>query len=285
VRRGVRADVIAAALIMLGAAVSLLLAFGPVNPPAAGASQRPVSRGAKRATTLSIRTSHADSRSPAAPNRNRLVDDNDNLPADCVPNPSGPPSGPYQLGLVGELAGGTLTSSLTTVSNIDAKFCALVTLVNGTASCAATGDVTQPVDGQVFGPLSVVLTLVPGMTPTIGFTARPGVNTGGFTCQPSTNGLAVTLNASVGGTTAPVFGVSCAVGPVQVPLTGSFTGPLTDTTATLKSSNFTIPALQPSATCPSAVAADVDSIAGLPLAVGSVTANLPVTSSLYQPIP
>jgi hypothetical protein len=43
--------------------------------------------------------------------------------------------------------------------------------------------------------------------------------------------------------------------------------------------------VQPSPTCPSAVAANVDDIAGLPLAAGRATATLPVTASIYQPAP
>ena len=133
-------------------------------------------------------------------------------------------------------------------------------------------------------PCRCVLTLVPEMTPTIGFVANPGTITGGFSCTSSQNGLAVDLDANVSGTTAPLFGVSCTIG-ATIPLTGSVTGPLTDTTATLRSNDLSAPAVQPSATCPAAVAANVDMIAGLPLAPGHASATLPVTASLYQPAP
>ena len=206
-----------------------------------------------------------------------------NIPRDCVPNPAGPPTSPYQLGLVGTAANGSLTAGPATVANVNAKFCGIVTLVNGTPPCGATGAAESPVDGQVYGPLSVVLTLVPGMTPTIGFTANPGTITGGFSCSSSQNGLAVSLDARVSGSTAPLFGVSCTIGPLDLPLTGAVTGPLSAANATLSSSDFTVPALTPSSTCPASVAANIDDIAGLPLAPGRASASLPITASLYQP--
>ena len=128
-----------------------------------------------------------------------------------------------------------------------------------------------------------VLTLVPGMTPTIGFTANPGTITGGFSCSSSQNGLAVSLNARVSGSTAPLFGVSCTIGPLDLPLTGAVTGPLSAANATLSSSDFTVPALTPSPSCPASVAANIDDIAGLPLSPGRASASLPITASLYQP--
>jgi hypothetical protein len=206
-----------------------------------------------------------------------------NLPSDCVPNPAGPPASPYELGLVGTAANGSLTAGPASVGNINVKFCGIVTLVNGTPPCGATGTVESPIDGQVYGPLSVALTLVPGITPTIGFTANPGPITGGFTCSSSQNGLVVTLNAVVSGSTAPLFGVSCTIGPLDVPLTGTVTGPFNALSATLTSSDFTVPALTPSPSCPASVAANIDDIAGLPLPPGQASASLPITASLYQP--
>ncbi len=138
-------------------------------------------------------------------------------------------------------------------------------------------------DGQLYGPLSVALTLVPGMTPTIGFTADPGPITGGFTCISSQNGLAVFLNAQVSGSTTPLFGVSCTIGPLNLPLTGVVTGPYSALTTTLSSSDFTVPAVTPSPSCPASVAANIDDIAGLPLPAGRSSATLPITASLYQP--
>jgi hypothetical protein len=206
-----------------------------------------------------------------------------NLPSDCVPNPAGPPTSPYELGLVGTAANGSLTAGPAAVANVNAKFCGIVTLVNGTPPCGATGAVESPIDGQVYGPLSVALALIPGMTPTIGFTANPGTITGGFSCSSSQNGLAVSLDARVSGSTAPLFGVSCTIGPLDLPLTGSVTGPLSAASATLSSNDFTVPALTPSPSCPASVAANIDDIVGLPLAPGQASASLPITASLYQP--
>src|SRR5580704_19461410 len=113
----------------------------------------------------------------------------DNLPADCIPNPVGPPTAPYQLGLVGTVHGGVLNAGAATVANINVTFCGVVTLTNGRPPCGATGTVVSPPDGQVYGPLSVDLTRVPGMSPSVGFTANPATITGGFTCTttPSPN--------------------------------------------------------------------------------------------------
>ncbi len=208
-----------------------------------------------------------------------------NLPSDCVPNPAGPPFSPYELGLVGTATNGSLTAGPATVAGVNAKFCGIVTLVQGTPPCPVTGTVESPIDGQMYGPLSVALTLVPGMTPTIGFTAHPGTITGGFNCSSSQNGLSVFLNAQVSGSTAPLFGVSCTIGPFEVPLTGLVTGPVSALTATLTSSDFTVPAVTPSPSCPASVAANVDDIAGLPLPPGRASASLPITASLYQPPP
>ena len=205
------------------------------------------------------------------------------LPADCVPNPAGPPGAPYQLGLVGTVHDGTLRTPAATVADINATFCGVVTVVNGTPPCGATGSVVSPQDGQVFGSLSVDLTLVPGMTPTIGFVANPGTISGGFSCGSSENGLSVTLDATVSGSTGALYGVSCTIGPLTIPLTGVVTGPFTDMTATLTSNDFTVPAIQSSPTCPGAVPANIDAIAGLPLSPGAASATLPVTAALYQP--
>jgi hypothetical protein len=232
--------------------------------------------------TSTARPLDASSARTAAPKRITLA--SSDLPDDCVPNPSGPPTVSYQLGLVGTATNGALDTGSATVSGIDAKFCGIVTLVTGTPPCGATGSVDSPTDGQQFGALSVVLTLVPKMRPTIGFVANPGTITGGFSCASSQNGLAVALNANVSGSTAPLFGVSCTI-RATIPLTGAVTGPLTATTATLTSNDLSVPALQPSTTCPAAVAANVDMIAGLPLSPGHASATLPVMASLYQPAP
>ena len=212
------------------------------------------------------------------------------LPADCVPNPDGPPAPPgafYQLGLVGTVQGGVLTAGPTSVDNINAQFCGIVTVVDSSpanALCPVTGSASSPIDGQIYKPLDVALNLVPGTSVTIGFTANPGTISGTFACNSSSSsGLTVTLDATVSGTTAPLFGVSCTIGPFTIPLTGSVTGPLDNLSATLTSSDFTIPGVQTSPTCPGGVPANVDAIAGLPMAPGGASISLPITASLYQP--
>ncbi|HXW34911.1 MAG TPA: hypothetical protein VEJ87_10070 [Acidimicrobiales bacterium] len=222
----------------------------------------------------------------ALPRMPRTVVDSSNadgLPDDCVPNSAGPPTSPYQLGLVGTINDGSLVTGPASVSNINATFCSVVTVVQGNAQCPASSQVTAQPDDQVFGNLQVALNLVPGMTPTIKFTPNPGPIVGTTSCASSVNGLAVTLDATVGGSTGPLFGVSCSIGPFTIPLTGRITGPFTHLTGTLTNSTFSVPAIQQSPDCPGAIPENIDEIAGLPLGPGQSTASLPVTASLYQP--
>ena len=204
------------------------------------------------------------------------------LPADCIPKPQGPPGAPYQLGLVGTVHDGVLTAGAATVADITAKFCGIVTVVNGKLPCGATGSVISPKDGQVFGTLSATLTLVPGMSPKVPFVAHPGTITGGFTCESSGSGLAITMNATVSGSTG-LYGLSCTIGPLTLPLSGVLTGPLSDASITLKGNNFGVPVVSPSPTCPGQVPANLDAIAGLPIHPGGASVTLPATAYLYQP--
>lgn len=212
----------------------------------------------------------------------KLLRASGSLPADCIPQPSGPPGDPYQLGLVGTVHDGVLAAGAATVADITAKFCGVVTVVNGTAPCGATGSVTSPPDGQVFGSLSATLTLVPGMAPRVPFVAHAGRITGGFACQSSTNGLEVTLDATVSGSTG-LFGLSCTIGPLTIPLSGVLTGPLSNATVTLRGDDFAVPVVSSSPTCSGQVPANLDAIAGLPIPAGKASATLPATAALYQP--
>jgi hypothetical protein len=204
------------------------------------------------------------------------------LPADCVPRPSGPPSSYYQLGLVGTAKNGVLDTGTTRVINVNVKFCAVVTIVNGSPPCAATGSVSSPQDGQVFGTVSASLTMIPGMAPKVPFKAHPGTITGGFTCASTTNGLRVNLDATVSGTTG-LFGLSCTIGPFTVPLSGVLTGPFTDASIILRGNDFVVPGVSTSSRCPGNVPAGLDSVAGLPIPRGQATLTLPATVSLYRP--
>lgn len=207
-----------------------------------------------------------------------------NLPADCMPKPSGPPGAPYQLGVVGTVHNGVITAGPATIADITAKFCGVVTVVPGKPPCGATGSVSSPQDGQIFGSLSAELTMIPGLDPKVPFVAHPGSITGGFSCVSSENGLAVSLDAKVSGSTG-LFGLSCTIGPLTIPLTGVVTGPLANATITLRSNDFAVPAVQSSPTCAGAVPANLDQIAGLPIRPGGATATLPATTSIYQPGP
>jgi hypothetical protein len=207
------------------------------------------------------------------------------LPSDCIPKPSGPPGSPYQLGLVGTVQNGVLKAGPATIADITAKFCGIVTVVRGTPPCGATGSVLSQQDDQIFGSLSAELTLVPGMQPKVPFVAHPGTITGTFKCATgSSSGLAVSLDARVSGSTG-LFGLSCLVGPLTIPLTGLVTGPLSNASVTLTSNDFAVPVVQSSSTCAGAVPANLDQIAGLPIAPGGASAVLPATTSIYQPPP
>jgi hypothetical protein len=206
------------------------------------------------------------------------------LPADCIPNPSGPPGAPYQLGLVGTVNNGVLVAGPAKVADINAKFCGIVTVVEGKPPCGATGTVVSPKDGQVYGSLSAELTLVPGMEPKVPFVAHPGTITGGFGCASSTDGLVVNLLATVSGSTG-LFGLSCAIGPLTIPLSGVVTGPLSNASIVLRGDDFAVPAVTASSTCPGQVPANLNAIARLPIAPGGASATLPATTSLYQPPP
>ncbi len=223
------------------------------------------------------RTTHA-SRSPAT------LLSTDNLPADCIPNPSGPPGSPYELGLVGSVTNGEIQAGPATVADITAKFCGIVTVVGSKPPCRATGEVTSPMDGQIFGSLTADLTFVPSMQPKLPFVAHPGKITGTFTCAPSNEGLLVTLDATVSGSTG-LFGLSCTIGPLTIPLSGLVTGPLDDTTGVLTANRFSVPGVTPSSRCGGPVPAGVDQLAGLPIAPGGASAKLYVTASIYRPPP
>jgi hypothetical protein len=205
-----------------------------------------------------------------------------NLPADCIPKQPGPPGAPYQLGIVGTVHNGELIAGPATIADITAKFCGVVTVVPGHAPCEATGSVVSPEDGQIFGSLSAELTMIPGMDPKVPFVAHPGTITGGFGCVSSVNGLEVSLKAVVSGSTG-VFGLSCTIGPLTIALSGVVTGPLNNAAITLRGNDFAVPAVKASPDCAGQVPANLNQLAGLPIAPGGATASLPATTSIYQP--
>ncbi|MGO9344190.1 MAG: hypothetical protein ACLP6E_17020 [Acidimicrobiales bacterium] len=214
----------------------------------------------------------------------KVLTASDDLPADCIPKLSGPPGSPYQLGLVGTVNDGVLMAGPARIADITAKFCGVVTVVKGQPPCGATGSVYSPPDGQIFGSLSAELTLIPGMDPKVPFTAHPGTISGGFGCGSSTHGLVVNLKATVSGSTG-LYGLSCTIGPLTIPLSGAVTGPLSNVSVTLRGNDFAVPGVRASPTCSGQVPSNLDALAGLPIAPGGASATLPVTGSLYQPGP
>jgi hypothetical protein len=281
-KRRVRGTFAVPPLAAVLAGVSLLLAGSFVT---FALSQRGASSTASGATSaLAKQAGRATTNALNGPGR-LLTANSDNLPADCIPKPSGPPGAPYQLGVVGTVHNGVLTAGPATIANVTAKFCGVVTVVQAKPPCGATGNVDSPQDGQIFGSLSAELTLVPGMQPKVPFVAHPGTITGTFTCTTNSSaGLAVSLIAKVSGSTG-LFGLSCTIGPLTIPLTGVVTGPLDNATITLRSNDFAVPAVQSSSTCAGGVPANLDQIAGLPIRPGGATATLPATTSIYQPGP
>ena len=234
------------------------------------------------AATAAGRNARAGAGQQTVGNARLLTDAN--LPADCMPKEPGPPGSPYQLGLVGTVSNGVITAGPATIANITAKFCGVVTVVPGKPPCGATGTVVSPPDGQIFGSLSAELTMIPGMTPKVPFVAHPGTITGGFACVSSENGLVVNVTAKVSGSTG-LFGLSCTIGPLSIPLSGVVTGPLDNAKITLRGNDFAVPDVQTSPACAGAVPTNLDQIAGLPIAPGGATANLPATTAIYQPPP
>ena len=267
--------------LIAGAAFLLLSAstFLAVSRTYGASTHSSSARSAKSAMpTGSTRPKTSD----ATNKRGAFLASTDNLPANCIPKSSGPPGSPYELGLVGTVTSGDLVAGPATIDNITAKFCGIVTLVNGKQPCGATGSVYVPPDGVVFGPLSAQLTLIPGMQPKVPFTAKPSSITGGFTCVSNTSGLEVTADAHVSGITG-LYGLACTIGPLTIPLTGTLTGQLSDAKVTLQSHDFTVPAVTSSSTCPGDAPQQLDQIAGLPIRPGGASASLTATVSLYQP--
>jgi hypothetical protein len=281
IRRAIRpAAAIAGVLVLIAGAVVLLDRARPVAPPAGHGS----ASGAAAPAARTVPVPRHASMPTALEDMRMELGHSASLPADCIPESEGPPSEHYQLGIVGMVNDGVLTAGTATVADITAKFCGVVTVVPGKPPCGATGNVNSPQDGQLFGSISATLTLIPGLSPKVPFVAHPGTITGGFGCGSSADGLAFNLTAVVSGSTG-IFGLSCTIGPLTIPLSGVLTGPLSDSTATLRSNDFAVPAVSASPTCAGQVPGSLDAIAALPIPAGGASISLPVTASLYQPAP
>jgi hypothetical protein len=223
-----------------------------------------------------------------------------NLPADCIPTT--PPGQVGELGVVGELgalpdpnlsgrlvsAPGSLAAGPVAVPGITGKACGVVKLTNGSPPCPVSGEVILPADGQRFPTLKAAVTLIPGITPEVPFTPEPQQITGTLVCGngTSTAGLTASVDAVVGGG-AGLFGLTCVV-MVHIALDGTANGPIFAAPGwylggTFRSSDFTIPAVTPTAACPPGVAANLNNIVGLPLTPGKATLVLPFALEVYTP--
>lgn len=226
------------------------------------------------------------------------------LPADCVPNPAGPPAGPYQFGFVAEVgprsgqpsyleAGPNFEAVSGTgqpvaeVNNITAKICGVATIVPGPPGCPVEVQITVPPDGQKFGPLTATILTIPGLTPGVPVTPqtqRLGSTVG---CSSSVNGLVTTTVAVVVGN-AGLFGLACGI-DLTVDLTATITGPLDPGDGSLSlhgmfiARDFGLPAVSPSTSCPAGVVSNLNTIAGLPLSPGHAILVLPFVAATYLP--
>lgn len=105
--------------------------------------------------------------------------------------------------------------------------------------------------------------------------------TGPVTGQPlqqlaANGGLILDLNAPISANVGvPQLGVNCGV-PITASLSTdparggqAITGPITDATSQVVSNNLTVPAIQPSTTCPNSLAVPFGQVAGLPAGGGA----------------
>lgn len=208
------------------------------------------------------------------------------LPADCIPKPGIQ----IQLGAYATFSGsftvdGPYGPELS--AGVSGSFCGIGTVVNPPrAVCpAGTSVATQlyvPADGQTFHLPGVDITMVPGVTPEVEqTTVVPQPITAVVCAVVSTGPLQVDLTASISAA-AGLFGASCVIGPLDVPLRGSIDGPLSDFQFTFGSGPFGIPAATPTARCPSSVTTALNSLFTFPLSVGSAHISLSGTGEVYQ---
>jgi hypothetical protein len=226
----------------------------------------------------------------AAPASARLLASggSSSLPADCTPNPTGPPSHPYQLGFVASVTGSLATGPVA-VSGIKAKACGIAT-VGPSNTCGVTADVNVPQDGQLFAPVKATITVIPGLSPQIPFSPKAQSLTSGLGCESSANGINVTAVAKVGGA-AGLFGLTCGV-TLTLPLKATILGPLESSGLGLYGTfsgngTFVLPAITPSYTaaqyCPAGAAAIADKSFGLPLTAPGSSLSLPFHAGVYIP--
>jgi hypothetical protein len=232
----------------------------------------------------------------------------DGLPADCIPSGSG--VGGVQLGVVIEITGGSLTSSVVSVPTITANICGILRVVQGNPGldqCPANGQITVPADGQKFGTNQPVTTpalpagslaadvdVVPGLAnkPFVPFFPNPQPIVTNLQCVASNNGLQVTISFTNPETglsgltgTAGLFGLDCSE-TVSPTLTGTLTGAISSgftLMGTLATKNgFPLKPVLASSTCPSTAANDLDEILGIgPTSAPTANLSLSIAATLY----
>jgi len=181
----------------------------------------------------------------------------------------------------GSLTGGTVKlGSALTGSGLTGTACGLVDLSSLSYSIDAANFTFAPTSVSLFGLLNLPSTITVA-----------GNATGSLSVAPSTSGIAfdttlpLPVKASV-----KLLGFTCSVGPFTPTFTtgtsGSLTGsPLAGTSLSslsgkLVANAFTVPPIQPSATCPGLIATISNTFIGLPLGVGKSAITSSATFSL-----
>jgi hypothetical protein len=202
--------------------------------------------------------------------------------AAACPKPTFPPHHPYQLAFSGSLAGHlSLTGSPVGTINfpaINGTFCGLLELPSEEA-------IVQPVN-LTFPPIDVsfaralVPTAIMATDPSIGTVASQAASNGGLNVQ-----LAAPIAAQTG-----LLGVQCEL-PVHLTLSTEgaggepLVGPLSDATATLVASGFSIEGAESTGaggTCPSYLAQRINTLLGLPSSHTTTTVQVTLDISLQQ---
>jgi hypothetical protein len=181
----------------------------------------------------------------------------------------------------GSLSGGTVKiGSALSGSGLTGSACGLVDLASLTYGINASNFTFNPTSVSLFGLLNLPSTIT-----------VVGNATGSLSVAPSTSGIAfnttlpLTVKASV-----KLLGFTCSVGPFTPTFTtgtsGSLTGSplagssLSTLSGKLVANAFTVPAIQPSATCPGLIASLSNAVIGLPEAAGKSSITSSATFSL-----
>jgi len=210
------------------------------------------------------------------------------LPADCVPQNEIQ----VQLGVYA-----MFTGSFTVIgphgpqlsASVSGWFCGIGTVINPPPGACPSGTLAAvqlyiPTNGQVFNIPGVEITMVPGLTPEVANTRIVPQPITTVVCAVATNPagpLHVVLTASITAA-AGLFGASCDIGPLRIPLSGIIYGPLSGFSFVFASNPFGIPAASPTGYCPSNVTTALNRLFGFPLAPGGAKISLSGTGEVYS---